>query len=697
MEQREPRYECRTCTLGEIMDMGIREPRFLGKRGFTWTIEQKRTFLSNCLDGHYPGATMIAREPEKGDYYMLDFTQRYRTLQEYVEDPSQFFLSREEVEGRLRGIFSNLMPGETDKNIANKVRIFIDICMQYGEIGYDNAVKGLLLAADGDDRTKIRKTLRDDTIRNWVRKIRENLYDLRDMEIPTVMFSSIDDAVYNYIQINTNQHDLRDYDLWRARWNNCEIDIAPCRNYSKIRSALERYYTDIQRKVRQQQESWEQKREKAGQQGEEALLYETLLDKETSDEQDGYSAPVRNFAYTADCITMDSEGHIYITLYELCCALAYIFYETVPQFKIPATVKIKTHEWKTSYLGYIFLSDIFSIPCINGPYAVEEMASYTDALNHHDFLDDMIDKIIVESIAFRDSYNALVFAKAAPSRFTFTPFISISFYHLWHTHYEMVDISGNGEQYEIRVREDLDSYNRIQKLIPVLLFKMIIESFLKYDTGNIRKNHYSIQYYLVPVDNKYSVSVRRSRLSTGILRDFVEDMLDWDDIPEKIRHIIELRKTDMRSWTTYNNQDFWVLYSIFTALFMTGTQNTYEQSSIFESSIIREAYRKSHTMRNSLTEFGNMFYYPKDADRLGIKETASLRKQIGKLSSLLTEKQLNDLYYPADDASKRSFNYIRSNLLKKRPKAYAAFIEERERYIWNTLEEAMHRIAEYEK
>lgn len=672
-EQIKSDYTIRESTLGELLsDKSICVPRFHGQRGYIWKDSQISEYVKDIMNGNFPGTVMLALDGK--NKYLIDFCQRYRALKKVKDDWDKWTMTADDCVEAIFDLSKQFYPDMSDFDRMSKSQAIADRYLA-AEDGEHCSLRllfyGMMGRIDANTRSDFKREC--DQLKSLMDGRIENGASLDDVKVPVIEFASMEAAINSYVKMNMGSRALNETDLKRVYWDACTIKLPDTESGNRILKALDTYYRMMNEKTERE----------ASVHTRSDMLTERIAEDGTIEETP------REFFYESSYEIIKTRT---ITLYELCCALGFIFYDAAPTFVIEDRTSAQTSDYQASKMGIIFLSPVFDL----SPNSNRIISGLGDNISHiigEDVIESNLDTIVecVQKFGerFEKEYAERVFGSLTPSPYIFETLITILFRGEWEFNYRL-------DGSELRKEEQLtgrhwDEMSRV-------LFDLAVLSLV---SGNMAKRVFSISATKTHYEELMKKLIER-----------VEDNITTDDLLQSLPS----RADRVRDF--YSVRDMQIIYAMFRTL-MCGTENSncYEFSTIFDPKICNSALGRS-VINETYIDLGNMIFRPVSAPDGGegeprqthllyIKDNISLLDQVDKTDGMLTTEMLKAIRYPgAESVIKRGkgrpkkesvstwknnigFEQIRTALMKNRPKLYKEYVEGREKYIIETLEKML--------
>lgn len=673
-EQIKSDYTIRESTLGELLsDKSICVPRFHGQRGYIWKDSQISEYVKDIMNGSFPGTVMLALDGK--NKYLIDFCQRYRALKKVKDDWDKWVMTTDDCVEAIFDLSKQFYPDMSDFDRISNSKAIADRYLSTEDSEY-RSLRLLFYEMMGhivDANTRSDFTCECDQLKSIIDGRIENGTSLDDIKVPVIEFASMEAALDSYVKMNMGSRALNETDLKRVYWDACTIKLPDTESGNRILKALDAYYRMMNEKTKREASAHTRS----------DMLVERIAEDGSIEETP------REFFYESSYEIIKTRT---ITLYELCCALGFIFYDAAPTFVIEDRTSAQTSDYQASKMGIIFLSPVFDLSP-NSNRIISGLGDNISRIIGEDVIESNLDTIVecVQKFGerFEKEYAERVFGLLTPSPYVFEMLITILFQGEWEFNYCL-----DGSE----LRKEEHPTDRHWDEMSRVLFDLAIFSLV---WGNIAKR-------IFPT----SSTRRRYEELMEKLIERVEDAITVDELLQSLPS-----RTD-RVKNTYTVRDMQIIYAMFRAL-TCGTKNSncYEFATIFDPKICNPALGRSSAKGASI-DLGNMIFRPVSAPDgeegelgqthlLHIKDNISLLDQVDKTDGMLTVEMLKAIRYPgAESVIKRGkgrpkkenvftwknnigFEQIRTALMKNRPKLYKEYVEGREKYIIETLEKIL--------
>lgn len=633
-------YEVRSMTLRELADINFITPRFKGAARAKDTNEQ-REYVANCMNGDFPGILIAAKGKTENELYIVDFRQRLDALTTALNSWDRLFETWEHACGSFYRKLETFPFVDSEKLDWEKVLQILKNSNTAKEIA--RAITAVFVSCDIS--TEEKRNLYGTCVcfhHKSKTGIVQDKVDIGQMTIPTLIFNSLDEAAAAYVNIESYFPKLSIEDKRTILWSNYSLKLSENKDGELLLSKVEEYYKYLNEK---------------------------------------FQSSAANTIFC--CSLEDLAAERTITLYELCCALAFVFYEKAPVFAIQEKDDPSVAAYKASELGKIFLRKMFAPMCGGGGrfYNSDNDASFISGMVR--ILADKQIGILVRTIEdfgemVNRKYNELLFDQSFPSAQVFEKFITVLFSGFFEQQLGKISATnGSVEEY-------------FDKLLLLCLCQQDPTSAWSNDVTLLSESFYSNIGHCV---NKLPNAIKNMQNFLQEKRNRTDNLF-YDYAPLK--------------------QDVSVLYSMFMAATCNDIDNNekYEQSNIFKAKLYSKILGGT---RCDFVDLGNKLFVPIATDD---KEKAKQQRQGTMLMQkrfpddpLLTDEMLDKVKYPAADSEETGqvktgrrrladkgkwedlrFTQIRNAMMKGRKNFYCEYVDGREEYILETL---LHEIYGY--
>lgn len=195
------------------------------QRNVVWTYEKRKNFINTVLSGNPFGSILLFKEMDS--FLLVDGLQRYTTLKDFMINPSSYINIYETCENDIDNIINIISNTKlvTDYSFLKKFFIAKIEEVYYVDKDISEISEKLIecLPINEIDNTtllKIQKSI------NQMLLNMQNLYDIDDLEIPTIVyFGNFDELSDIFEKMNSNGTQLSKYEIYAAKWSNTTFII----------------------------------------------------------------------------------------------------------------------------------------------------------------------------------------------------------------------------------------------------------------------------------------------------------------------------------------------------------------------------------------------------------------------------------------------------------------------------------------
>lgn len=211
------------------------------QRNVVWTYEKRKNFINTVLSGNPFGSILLFKEID--NFLLVDGLQRYTTLKDFMLNPSSYINIYEACENEINNIINIIANTKLATNYPLLKKYFITKIEELYSINKDitkiseDLIECLpITEVDNSVLLKIQKSI-NQMILNM-----QNLYDINNLEIPTIVyFGNFDELADIFEKMNSNGTQLSKYEIYAAKWSNTAFVIED----SQLLEIVDKKYEDM--------------------------------------------------------------------------------------------------------------------------------------------------------------------------------------------------------------------------------------------------------------------------------------------------------------------------------------------------------------------------------------------------------------------------------------------------------------------